>query len=76
MKTTSGNKDLIYREVLTNIGGAYNAETGETKDRINFKPISRNLEMDNVSVCFCCVSSLVDRINSKFFSHKKKATTR
>ncbi|KAK0149652.1 Complement C1q tumor necrosis factor-related protein 4 [Merluccius polli] len=30
-KTTTGNVDLIYREVLTNVGGAYNAETGEFK---------------------------------------------
>ncbi|XP_038568296.1 uncharacterized protein LOC119898180 [Micropterus salmoides] len=27
-KTTSGNVDLVYRDVLTNVGGAYNPETG------------------------------------------------
>ncbi|XP_070767818.1 complement C1q-like protein 4 [Enoplosus armatus] len=28
LKTTSGNKDLVYRDILTNVGGAYNADTG------------------------------------------------
>ncbi|KAF7647384.1 hypothetical protein LDENG_00173190 [Lucifuga dentata] len=27
-KTTSGSQKLIYKEVLTNVGGAYNSETG------------------------------------------------
>lgn len=33
VKTIIGNKDLIYRDVLTNVGGAYNAETGEIQSR-------------------------------------------
>uniref|UniRef100_A0A8C5G2Z1 C1q domain-containing protein n=1 Tax=Gouania willdenowi TaxID=441366 RepID=A0A8C5G2Z1_GOUWI len=28
VKTTTGNKYLIYKDVLTNVGGAYNSETG------------------------------------------------
>ncbi|CAN9514485.1 unnamed protein product [Ophioblennius macclurei] len=27
-KTTSGNRILVFRDVLTNVGGAYNSETG------------------------------------------------
>ncbi|KAK1895977.1 Complement C1q-like protein 4 [Dissostichus eleginoides] len=29
VKTTSGNKNLVYADLLTNVGGAYNANTGE-----------------------------------------------
>ncbi|XP_060938046.1 complement C1q tumor necrosis factor-related protein 4-like [Limanda limanda] len=29
VKTTSGNKDLLYTDVLTNVGGAYSPATGE-----------------------------------------------
>ncbi|XP_059194642.1 uncharacterized protein LOC131975861 [Centropristis striata] len=28
VKTTTGNQDLIYRDVMTNVGGAYDAQTG------------------------------------------------
>lgn len=34
-KTTTGNVDLIYRVLLTNVGGAYNAETGRSKSFVH-----------------------------------------